>query len=111
MISRPATRFHPVPPLAGAYELYPLDTLDVTGARQAQVGVVRFGAGHRSPPEGFRTSAAHELATLLEGRVRVDLPDGASRIVGPGEVIVSSPAEAHATTALEDTVILYVLVG
>lgn len=96
--------------MSGRYDLRPLETIDLTGARDAQIGLVRFAAGHRSPPEGFRSGAAHEIATLVEGRVRVDTPDGESRIVNARDVIVSSPAEPHATTALEDTVIFYVVV-
>jgi quercetin dioxygenase-like cupin family protein len=46
---------------------------------------------------------------IIEGRVRVDTQAG-SRVVDAGSVIVSSPAEEHATTALEDTRIFYVLI-
>ncbi len=99
-----------MPALAGDYDLKPLEALALDGARSAQTGVCRIGAGRRSPEAGFRTSGRHEIAMLLKGRVRVDLPDGTQRIVVAPSVIVSSPAEDHATTALEDADIFYVLV-
>jgi hypothetical protein len=63
----------------------------------------------RSPSEGFRTSARHEIAFIVEGTVRVDTAAG-SRTVNAHDVIVSSPAEQHATTALTDTTIFFVLI-
>lgn len=104
------TKIHPMPALSGSYDLRPLESPVFEGAQSAQIGVVRIGAGTRSPAEGYRASAKHEIATILKGRVRVDLPNGESRIADVGSVIVSSPAEIHATMALEDTEIFYVLV-
>jgi quercetin dioxygenase-like cupin family protein len=103
------THIHPKPSLSGNYDLRPLDKLELNGASIAQVGIVRIGAGTRSPADGFRTSADHEIAYLIEGRVRVDTVDG-SRIVDAGAVVVSSPTELHATTALVDTTVFYVLI-
>jgi quercetin dioxygenase-like cupin family protein len=105
------TKIHPTPPLSGGYDLKPLENLDLRGVTQGAVGIVRIGAGTRSPTEGFRASADHELAYMVCGQVRVDTPDGSSRIVSAGDVIVSSPAELHSTTALLDTTIVYVLLN
>jgi quercetin dioxygenase-like cupin family protein len=104
------TKIHPTPPLSGGYDLKPLENLDLKGVTQGAVGIVRIGAGTRSPAEGFRASADHELAYVVCGQVRVDTAGG-SRIVNAGDVIVSSPAELHATTALVDTTIVYVLLN
>lgn len=103
------TKIHRAATLAGNYDLRPLESLDLAAAKAAQVGVVRIAAGVRSPPEGLRVSAGHEIAVILKGRVRVDTADGSFEI-GVHDAVVSSPAEPHATTALEDTEIFYLLV-
>jgi quercetin dioxygenase-like cupin family protein len=103
------TKIHPTPALGGNYDLRQLDSAQLGGAETARVGLVRIGAGIRSPSEGFRTSARHEIAFIVEGTVRVDTAAG-SRTVNAHDVIVSSPAEQHATTALTDTTIFFVLI-
>lgn len=103
------TKIHPAPALSGDYDLRPLGNASLDGAMSANVGVVRIGAGTRSPAEGFRASARHEIAFIVEGRVRVDTADG-SQIASTHDVVVSSPTELHATTAITDTTIFYVLI-
>jgi len=103
------TRVHASPALGGNYDLRAIETLALDAASVARVGLVRIGQGVRSPAEGFRASARHEIAYLVSGRVRVDTADG-TRIVEAGSVVVSSPTERHATTALEDATLFYVLI-
>lgn len=103
------TKIHPMPALAGAYDLRPLEKLELGGAQAGQVGVVRIAAGTRSPAAGYRTSAKHEIALIIQGRVQVETATDA-RIVEAGSIVVSSPTEEHATIALEDTHIFYVLI-
>lgn len=103
------TKIHPAPILSGSYDLRSFETAQLGKADNAQVGIVRIGAGTRSPAEGLRASARHEIAFIVEGQVRVDTIDD-SRIANRHDVIVSSPAELHATTALTDTIIFFVLV-
>jgi quercetin dioxygenase-like cupin family protein len=103
------TKIHPARVLSGNYDLRPLQTVHLDGAQAAQTGIVRIGAGTRSPPEGLRTSARHEIAYVIAGRARIDTAEG-STIVGAGDVVVSSPTEPHATTALEDTTVFYILI-
>jgi quercetin dioxygenase-like cupin family protein len=98
-----------MPSLGGEYDLHPLDALALQGAQSAKVGVVRIAAGTRSPSAGLRASARHEIAYIVAGSARVDTPEG-SATVSTGDVIVSSPAELHATTALTDTTIFYILI-
>ena len=98
-----------MPSLGGEYDLRPLDALALQGAQNAKVGVVRIAAGTRSPSAGLRASARHEIAYIVTGSARVDTAEG-STTVNAGDVIVSSPAELHATTALSDTTIFYVLI-
>lgn len=102
------TKIHPTPPLRGGYDLRPLENIDIEGVTKGAVGVVRIGAGTRSPAEGLRFNAEHEIAYLVQGQVRVDTEEG-SQIVNAGDLIVASPAQRHATTALVDATIVYVL--
>jgi quercetin dioxygenase-like cupin family protein len=103
------TKIHPAPVLSGKYDLRPLEMLDLHSAGVAQTGLVRIAEGTRSPPEGLRASARHEIAYVIAGRARIDTAEG-SRTVNAGDVIVSSPTEPHATTALADTTVFYVLI-
>jgi hypothetical protein len=103
------TKIHPAPALGGNYDLRRLESTQLGGADTAHVGLVRIGAGIRSPAKGFRTSARHEIAFIVEGTVRVDTASG-SRMANAHDVIVSSPAEQHATTALTDATIFFVLI-
>jgi hypothetical protein len=58
-----------------------LQTVHLDGAQAAQTGIVRIGEGTRSPPEGLRSSARHEIAYVIAGRARIDTAEG-STIVG-----------------------------
>ena len=102
------TKIHPKPVLSGPYDLRLLDIADLKGAGSAHVGLVRIAAGTRSPAEGYRASARHEIAFVVEGRLQVDTPDDSATIEA-GTVVVSR-AETHATTALADSIIFYVLI-
>lgn len=104
-----STKIHAAASLLGAYDLRRLENVRLDGAQAAHVGMVRIGAGTRSPTEGLRASARHEIAYLVQGRVRIDT-QAESRVASAGDVIISSPAEPHATTALEDAVLFFVLV-
>lgn len=103
------TKIHPAPVMTGDYDLKPLERAALDGATTAQVGMVRIGAGTRSPAQGLRASARHEIAFIVEGEVRIDTQAGA-RTAKSRDVIVSSPTEPHATTAVTDTTIFYVLI-
>ncbi|HEY0942598.1 MAG TPA: hypothetical protein VGE08_21100 [Steroidobacter sp.] len=103
------TRIHPTPDLSGHYDLHPFQSIALAGANAADVGMVRIGAGTRSPAEGMRASAQHEIAYIVSGKARVDTAEGSS-IVSAGDVLISSPTELHATTALVDTIVFYVLI-
>jgi quercetin dioxygenase-like cupin family protein len=103
------TKIHPAPALGGNYDLRRLDSAQLGGAETVHVGLVRIGVGTRSPVEGLRASARHEIAYIVEGTARVDTAAG-TRTVNAHDVIVSSPAEEHSTTALTDTTIFFVLI-
>jgi quercetin dioxygenase-like cupin family protein len=103
------TKIHPKPALSGPYDLRLLEAAAIEGASLAQIGLVRIAAGTRSPTAGYRASARHEIAFVAEGRLQVDTPDE-SMTVDAGTVLVSSPAEMHATTALTDSTIFFALI-
>jgi quercetin dioxygenase-like cupin family protein len=84
------------------------ESIDLVPVTKAQVGLCRIGEGARSPPEGFRTSAAHEIAYVVRGRIRVHTESGVYDAAA-GDVLTTSPAEPHSTTALEDCELFFVL--
>lgn len=100
---------HRFPPLTGAYALASVAPIALQGAAQVVTGLVRFCAGTRSPESGLACSAAHELGYVVRGRLRIDTAK-ASHEVHAGDVLVTSPAQAHSTTALEDSEIFFVLI-
>jgi quercetin dioxygenase-like cupin family protein len=102
-------QFHRFPPLVGSYALATVPPVSIAGVTQALSGLVRFAAGKRSPDEGMRTSAVHELGYVVRGRVRIDTAHQ-SLEARAGDILVSSPTEPHSTTALEDSEIFFVLI-
>ena len=102
------TTIHPATPLKGSYDVQRLPAVALGGTNTALPGVVRIAAGIRSPAEGLRANARHEIAIVLEGEVRVDTADR-SWIARKHDTIVSSPTEPHSTTALTDATLFFVL--
>lgn len=98
-------RFHP---LIGDYEVKIAPLLDVTGTTQVMTGVCRIAAGRRSPEQGFRQGCRHEVDYVIKGRLRVDTAERSWEVVA-GDTLVASPDAPHATTALEDSEIFFVL--
>lgn len=96
------------PALAGPYALSTTDTLALQGVSTGLAGRVRIAAGVRSPEQGMRTSAAHEIGYVIHGKLRIETAVG-NHEVATGDMLVTSPAEPHSTTALEDSEIFFVL--
>lgn len=96
------------PPLTGAYALASVPQLETAAVNRAQIGLCRFEKGMRSPQQGMRSSAAHELGYVVSGRLRIDTA-GDSYEVRAGDLLATSPALEHSTTALEDSEIFFVL--
>ncbi|MDB5959833.1 MAG: hypothetical protein JWP59_1127 [Massilia sp.] len=101
-------RIHAHADLAGDYDLRELDTVRLDGAHEIKTGIVRIAKGTRSPVAGLRAGADHEIAYVVSGKVRVETEAGV-RFASCGDALVASPDIAHATTALEDTVIFFAL--
>lgn len=96
------------PALAGRYALSTSDTVALQGVSTGLAGKVRIAAGVRSPEQGMRSSAAHEIGYVIHGRLRIESAQG-QQDVAAGDMLVMSPAEPHSTTALEDSEIFFVL--
>jgi hypothetical protein len=92
----------------GAYRVETAPPLDITGCSVAQTGIARFAAGRRSPTSGFKQGCIHEVDYVISGRLRVDTPSDTYEIRA-GDVVVANPDEPHATTAIEDSEIFFVL--
>lgn len=95
-------------PLTGAYALALTPVLAFQEVFQAQSGLCRIAKGRRSPEQGMRTSAKHELAYLIRGRVLVETASQKFEVTA-GSILTASPSEPHSTTALEDSEIFFVL--
>ena len=96
-------------PLEGEYELVTLPPVQIDGGHSVLAGLVHFGAGKRSPETGVRTSAMHELGYVVRGRLLVETATERWEIKA-GDMLASSPAAPHSTTALEDSEIFFALV-
>lgn len=94
--------------LAGPYALSTTDTFALNGVASGLAGQVRIAAGTRSPEQGMRTSAAHEIGYVICGKLCIETAVGAHEVAA-GDMLVMSPAEPHSTSALEDSEIFFVL--
>ncbi len=98
---------HRFPPLTGPYGLHKSPTLNMD-VSQAVAGLCHWAAGTRSPEQGLRASAAHEIAYVVRGRLRIETPTGEMEVAA-GDFVTTSPAVEHCCTALEDTDVFFVL--
>lgn len=96
-------------PLTGPYALEILASIDTNPTKRIECGVVRFGRGRRSPASGMHVNSRHEVAFVLTGRVLIETQEVRFE-AGPGDCIVGSPGDPHATTALEDAELFFVLI-
>jgi mannose-6-phosphate isomerase-like protein (cupin superfamily) len=97
------------PVLTGPYALAMLASIDANQTRRVECGIVRFGRDMRSPATGLHTNSRHEVALVLKGRVLIETANERFE-AGPGDCIVGSPGEPHATTGLEDAELFFVLI-
>jgi quercetin dioxygenase-like cupin family protein len=99
---------HRFQPLCGPYHVVTAPMIVVNGVRNVLTGLVRFEAGIRSPATGLRQGCASEVDYVVSGRLRVDTASGSYEI-SAGDIVIEHPDEPHATTALEDSEIFFVL--
>ena len=100
---------HRFAPIADAYGLHMTPKMSGVDASEAVAGLCHWSQGTRSPEQGMRASAKHEIAYVVRGRLRVETPDGASFEAQAGDIITTSPARPHCCTAIEDSDVFFVL--
>jgi quercetin dioxygenase-like cupin family protein len=98
-----------MPALEGPYALALLAKFESIGGGKVECGMVRFGRGNRSPAQGLHSNSLHEVAVVLSGRVLVETATTRFEAAA-GDYVTCSPGEPHATTGLEDSTLLFVLV-
>jgi len=85
-------------------ELTPVET------GNASFGMGAFGPDVRHPQTGLAHHDQHEISYIIEGRMILHMEDGDVNIE-PGMVLWLEKGEPHATTALENGKVFYVLYG
>jgi len=75
-------------------------------------GTVFLKKGIRIPGQGFTTHEQHEISFVQSGKIQMLNEDGTELgILKTGDVIHLDPLEPQAGFVLEDTRIIYVLIG
>ncbi|MDA5194155.1 cupin domain-containing protein [Govanella unica] len=80
------------------------------GKGRLKIGTATFPKGKRYPETGLAPHAEREFSLVLEGALDIETADGIRRAAA-GEVIIMNPGEPHASLALEDSKVFYVLFG
>lgn len=80
--------------------------------RNINYGTVFLKKGMRIPEEGFSKHPQHEISYLQSGKIQMLNEDNSNlRILNAGEVISLEPFEPQAGLILEDSCIIYILIG
>lgn len=99
----------PVGPVAGL-AITAIDTARGPAGERIAVGVASFPKGWRHPAEGLQAHPAAEVSFILSGRFELYTEAG-TRVVAAGEVLCFDPGEAQGCRALEDSRVLFTVVG
>jgi len=75
-----------------------------------EVGTVEFAAGYRHPQDGMSVHSQDEISLILSGRLVVEHPSGNAEL-GAGDVVFIPAGEPHASRALEQSRVYFVLFG
>ncbi|MEM6803395.1 MAG: hypothetical protein AAF696_18450 [Bacteroidota bacterium] len=79
---------------------------------EVKFGTVLLQKGSRIPEEGFSRHPQYEISYLKKGKIQMLHTDGSELgILQTGDVIKIEAMEAQAGYILEDTEIIYVLIG
>lgn len=79
-------------------------------AGNASFGVATFEAGTRHPEREMTAHDQHEISYIIEGRLKLFTEQGVTE-VEPGQVVWLEANEKHASTAIEDGKVFWVLYG
>lgn len=94
----------------GELDVRTLVSLVGKDAAVLQVGIATFPPGIRSPAEGLTAHEHTEVSVILEGEFQVELADG-PRSVRKDDLVVIPAGEGHASTALTNARVFYILFG
>ncbi len=91
-------------------EAVPALQTQVAGNSAVQIGTVHFLSGQRAPETGSAAHDEREISVILEGELEV-VSGGVTHRVGPGDLLDIPAGEAHYSTALSDSKVVYLLLG
>ena len=77
---------------------------------EASFGLATISAGTRHPENELASHDQHEISYIIEGRLKLITEQGVME-VGPGQVVWLEANEKHASTAIEDGKVFWVLYG
>lgn len=83
-------------------------SVHLAGSADLEFGSAVMPRGCRQPPQGVSRHDGDEISLLLRGRAVLETADGRIE-VRAGDVVFINAGEAHATEALEDCHVYYVL--
>ncbi|MBN7796633.1 cupin domain-containing protein [Parahaliea mediterranea] len=87
-----------------------LEEVAPTGTRPIASGFAAFPRGARVPESGLSSHDQHEISYVIEGRLEVTLEQQTRTLVA-GDAACIAANELHASRALEDSKVFWVLCG
>jgi mannose-6-phosphate isomerase-like protein (cupin superfamily) len=99
-----------LPASTGSVDIQSLLNLGPHDQAAIDVGIASFPASVRSPESGFSVHEQHEVSFVLEGEFILETPDE-SQTVKAGQLVHFGPGEQHASTAVCESRVYYVLFG
>lgn len=96
----------------GSFDFSVTSLLDLMpeGTGRLQIGTATFPKDKRHPETGLAPHAQREISLILEGAFDLETSEGIRRVEA-GDLIILDPGEAHASVALTDSKVFYVLFG
>lgn len=91
-------------------EAIPAIEATLAGGSAVQIGTVHFLSGQRAPETGSAAHEEREISVILEGELEV-ISGGVRHVVGPGDLVDIPAGEAHYSTALSDSKVVYMLLS
>ncbi len=88
--------------------LHRLLSVDMLTPGHLEFGTAVMPRGCRQPPQGVSCHDGDEISLLLRGRAIVETASGRVEMKS-GDIVLIKAGEAHATEALEDCHVYYVL--
>lgn len=88
--------------------LQSLLNVDLKAPGHLEFGTAVMPHGCRQPPQGVSRHDGDEISLMLRGRAILETSDGRTEVEA-GDVVFIEAGEAHATEAIEDCHVYYVL--